>query len=84
MPIVLASDEYQNNCVIHLRSKFSIIELDEASRFNSRFCQGALFDQEVLGASTFFIGDKLSTFSQAIHQIRTLRNLYDVETTKWV
>lgn len=83
-PIVLATDDYQSKCATTLRSKFTVILLDEASRFHSKSCQGALFDQEVLGVSSFFLGDKMSTFSQTIHQIRTLRYLRTVDSTIWL
>jgi hypothetical protein len=84
IPIVLATDDYQSKCAINLRSEFPIIALDNVSRFTSQSCQGALFDQEVLGESSFFIGDKMSTFSQSIHQIRTIRKKFAVDTTLWL
>ena len=34
--------------------------------------------------SEFFFGDQKSTFSQAIHQIRTLRHNKGVESTRWL
>jgi len=83
-PILLATDDYNSNCATYLRKELTVISLDEASRFYSKSCQGALFDQEVLGASSFFIGDKKSTFSLSIHQIRTLRYLHDLSTTIWL
>lgn len=83
-PIVLATDDYRSKCASNFLTKFSVIVLEEASRFYSKSCQGALFDQEVLGASIFFIGDKMSTFSQTIHQIRTLRYLHPVDSTIWL
>jgi hypothetical protein len=84
IPIVLATDDYQSNCAMILQSEFPVIALDKVSRFNSQSCQGALFDQEVLGESSFFIGDKMSTFSQSIHQIRTIRNSHAADTTLWL
>jgi len=84
IPIILATDDYQSACAVHLQQVFPVIILDGASRFHSKSCQGAIFDQEVLGASSFFIGDKMSTFSQSIHQIRTLRNLHNIDTTMFV
>ena len=85
VPIVLATDDYSSTCANHLRKTFpSLIVLEGASRFHGRSCRAALFDQEVLGASAFFFGDQKSTFSQAIHQIRTLRHLKEVETTVWL
>jgi len=85
VPIVLATDDYSSACANHLRKSFTnLIQLESASRFHSRSCRAALFDQEILGASEFFFGDQKSTFSQAIHQIRTLRHNKGVETTKWL
>jgi len=84
IPIVLATDDYQSICAIRLRNVFPVIILDGASRFYSKSCQGAIFDQEVLGASSYFIGDKMSTFSQSIHQIRTIRHQHNVDTTTFV
>lgn len=83
-PIVLSTDNYDSNCAAHIQRTFSILSLDGASRFHSNSCQGALFDQEVLGSSAFFFGDRMSTFSQSIHQIRTLRYLHEVDTTRWL
>lgn len=83
-PIVLATDDYQSKCATRLQSELSAINLDDASRFFSKSCQGALFDQEVLGASSFFFGDKKSTFSQTIHQIRTIRYFNALDTTIWL
>ena len=85
LPIVLATDDYQSNCAINLQRKFpEIIVLNDVSRFHRNSCRGALFDQEVLGASSFFFGDKMSTFSQSIHQIRTIRYLKAYNTTTWI
>jgi hypothetical protein len=85
LPIILATDDYSSSCANHLRKTFpTLIQLDGASRFHVRSCRGALFDQEILGASEYFFGDQKSTFSQAIHQIRTLRHMKDVESTSWL
>ena len=54
-PIVLATDDHQSKCAIGLRNEFTVIALDEVSRFHSKSCQGALFDQEVLGSSSLFL-----------------------------
>jgi hypothetical protein len=83
-PILLATDDYNSVCSKYLQLSFSIISLDGASRFHKDSCQGALFDQEVLGASSYFFGDKMSTFSQAIHQIRTIRYGHETDTTTWL
>jgi len=82
--IVMATDDYHSTCALHIQDVLSVINLDRVSLYKTSSCQGALFDQEVLGASSFFIGDKKSTFSQAIHQIRTLRYKHDIETTIWL
>jgi hypothetical protein len=82
--ILLSTDDYQSTCALNLQRKFSIVVLDGVSRFQSASCSCALFDQEVLGAAVIFFGDKKSTFSQSIHQIRTLRNLHGVDTTVWL
>jgi len=83
-PIVLATDDYDSKCVSRIHDEFPVIILHGVSRFHSNSCRGALFDQEVLGVSSVFLGDKLSTFSQSIHQIRTIRNLHSVDTTIWL
>ena len=82
--IILASDDYNSVCAKLVQISYPVITLDGASRFLSESCQGAIFDQEVLGASSFFFGDKMSTFSQAIHQIRTLRYGHPVDSTMWL
>jgi hypothetical protein len=83
-PIFLSSDDYQSACAIHIKNALPVIFLESASRFYSNSCRAALFDQEVLGASSFFFGDKMSTFSQSIHQIRMLRYLHKEDTTTWL
>jgi len=82
--IVLATDDYQSNCAIRIQQEFHVIVLNGASIFHHQSCRGAIFDQEVLGSSSFFFGDEKSTFSQSIHQIRTIRNLYAIDTTFWL
>jgi len=84
LPIILATDDYNSKCVLRMKQDLSVLVLDGESRFHNMSCFGALFDQEVLGSSAIFIGDKLSTFSQAIHQIRTLRNNFAADTTIWL
>jgi hypothetical protein len=85
LPVILATDDYQSNCAINLQQKIpGIIFLKDVSRFHRNSCRGALFDQEVLGASSFFFGDKMSTFSQSIHQIRTIRYRRASNTTSWI
>ena len=83
-PILLSTDDYKSLCATQLKLTFPVILLEDASRFHSKSCRCALFDQEVLGASSFFFGDRMSTFSQAVHQIRTLRNQYGIDSTVWL
>jgi hypothetical protein len=83
--IVLSTDDYKSPCAIHFKLVFPYVTfLEDVSRFHSKSCQCALFDQELLGASSFFFGDRMSTFSQAVHQIRTLRNQHGIDTTIWL
>jgi hypothetical protein len=84
LPIILATDDYNSNCAKYFQQSLSVSFLFGVSRFHSASCRGALFDQEILGASAFFFGDKMSTFSQSIHQIRTLRYAHTIETTTWL
>jgi hypothetical protein len=65
-------------------ANLELILLRDASRFEARSCKAALFDHEVLGASVAFIGDGKSSFSQTVHQIRTLRYGRAVASTIWV
>jgi hypothetical protein len=65
-------------------ANLELILLRDASRFEARSCKAALFDHEVLGASAAFIGDGKSSFSQTVHQIRTLRYGRAVASTVWV
>ena len=65
-------------------ANLELILLRDASRFEARSCKAALFDHEVLGASVAFIGDSKSSFSQTVHQIRTLRYGRTVKSTKWL
>lgn len=83
--IVLASDDYGEPCAVKLRKSFeNVVLLRDASVFKSTSCKAALFDQEILGSSAWFMGDCKSSFSQAIHQIRSLRKGADPKTTTWL
>ncbi len=83
--LVVATDDYSVPCAARLRKEFpSAILLRDASRFLAASCKAALFDQEVLAASAAFIGDGKSSFSQAIHQIRTLRHGKPPASTLWL
>ena len=79
--IVLATDDYFSTCSESVSRAFDkAIVLLSASVFKEGSCEEASFDQEVLGASTTFIGDGMSTFSDAIRLIRTNRNHFSPET----
>ncbi len=85
--IVLATDDYDVPCARRLRSEFgndALVMLRDASVFLGTSCKAALFDQEVLGHARAFIGDGKSTFSMAIHQIRTVKQGMDPKSTKWL
>jgi hypothetical protein len=76
---VLATDDYFSPCsqaVIKATEHVEVVSLSSASPFKRGSCEEASFDQEVLGASNFFIGDGTSTFSDAIRLIRTNRYRY--------
>jgi hypothetical protein len=82
---VLATDDYGSACAAAVRRVFpGAIMLRDASRFSALSCRAALVDQEVLARSAFFIGDSRSSFSQAVHQIRTLRHMRNASTTLWL
>ena len=72
-PFVLATDDYFSACSQAALEKSKVVSLLSASIFKRGSCEEASFDQEVLGASAFFIGDGTSTFSDAIRLIRTNR-----------
>ena len=83
--IVLATDDYASPCAKALLASYpDTISLLGKSRFSRLSCRKSLFDQEVLGHSSFFLGDSESTFSHAIHQIRTLRFGFNTSTTIWL
>jgi hypothetical protein len=84
--IVLATDDYNVACAVALKKAFptSLVPLRSGSVFTGPSCKAALFDQEVLGRAAAFIGDGKSTFSQSIHQIRTVRHKMDPTTTMWL
>ena len=82
---VLATDDYDSACAVAMAKAFPhTILLKEASRFVAASCRESLFDQEVLARSAAFVGDSMSTFSQAINQIRTLRFGRSTSSTVWV
>ena len=47
-------------------------------------CHAVLFDQEVLGHAAYFLGDDQSTFSEAVHRIRTLRCGAAQDSSEWL
>ena len=83
--VVLATDDYNSACAAALRRAFpGALMLRDASRFSALSCRAALVDQEVLARGAVFVGDAKSTFSQAVHQIRTLRHARNVSSTFWM
>ena len=83
--LVLSTDDYQSLCAQQLLRDFPhVIILQGESVFSPESCRKSLFDQEVLAHSTYFVADKKSTFSQAVHQIRSLRLGRNVSTTIWL
>ena len=85
-PIVVASDDYTSPCFEGLVREWGdrVIKVGGGSGYRGSTCSAALFDQEVLGHSALFLGDKESSFSEAIHRVRTLRCGASVDSTKWV
>jgi len=85
-PIVVASDDYSTPCFEGLVKKWGdrVIKVEGGSGYRGSTCSAALFDQEVLGHSAIFLGDKESSFSEAIHRVRTLRCGSSVDSTRWV
>lgn len=61
-----------------------LIPVHGGSPYRSSTCSAALFDQEVLGMAGAFLGDRLSSFSEAVHRIRTLRCGAPVASTQWL
>lgn len=83
--ILLATDDYDSACAEALLHAFpGTITLRYASRFAVSSCRAALVDQEILARAAIFVGDTRSSFSQAVHQIRTLRFARHVSTTIWM
>ena len=83
--IVLATDDYTSACARAVQREFpSMLMLRDASRFVALSCRAALVDQEVLARGAFFVGDSRSSFSQAVHQIRTLRHGRNFASTIWM
>jgi hypothetical protein len=62
----------------------AVIPLRGASRARADTCTAAVFEQEVLGHSAAFIGNKGSTFSIAIHHNRVLRCAESVDSTTFL
>ena len=61
-----------------------IIPVRGGSGYKGSTCSAALFDQEVLGHSAEFFGESGSSFSEAIHRIRSLRCGAPALTTVWL
>jgi hypothetical protein len=85
-PIVVATDDYSTPCFGALVGEWGgrVVRTAGGSGYRGSTCSAALFDQEVVGHSALFLGDKESSFSEAIHRVRTLRCGAAVDTTKWV
>lgn len=95
--LVLATDEPGEPCIVNLLRAAaegrltpdarSVTLIPLAGSFPHLLmgsCGASLTDQEVLGHAAAFMGDVKSSFSQAIHQIRTLRCGTLANTTTWV
>jgi hypothetical protein len=83
--IVVATDDYSSPCFLALQAEHpQLISLRRASSYRDSTCSAALVDQEVLGHSALFLGDSKSSFSEAIHRLRTLRCGASVASTVWL
>ena len=85
--IVVATDDYGSACFQRgLKARWGdrVLTVQGASGYRGPTCSAALFDQEVLGHSGAFLGDKESSFSEAIHRVRTLRCGAPVASTTWL
>ena len=80
--VVLATDDYDTPCARAVLAAFPAAHaLARASRFPRGSCEEALLDQEVLGHAASFVGDAVSTFSEAVAAIRLHRSGFGAETT---
>ena len=86
MPLALASDDYQEPCVINVEQSAQRtvhIELTGLSGPTSS-CVNSIFIQEALAQSAVFLGIAKSTFSTSVDWIRRLRYGYAPETSMLV
>ena len=88
---MVATDDFSSPCFKGLVEKWGlaaaggrVLPLSGGSPFRGSTCSAALFDQEVMGHAAAFIGDKESSFSEAIHRVRTLRCGAPVASTTWL
>ena len=80
--VVIASDDYETVCARALLSAFPGVHvLRRASFFLPGSCEEAALEQEVLGRSARFVGDGISSFSEAILHIRRNRRGFGKETS---
>ena len=86
--VVVATDDYSSRCYVEglAGGAFGgrVLSLAGGSGYRGSSCSGALFDQEVLAHAALFVGDKESSFSEAIHRGRTLRCGAPVDSTTWL
>ena len=85
--IVVATDDYSSPCYAQgLAGAWGarVVAVGGGSGYRGSTCSAALFDQEVLSHAAVFVGDKESSFSEAIHRGRTLRCGAPVGSTTWL
>jgi hypothetical protein len=84
--IVVATDDFSSACFLALQAEMgsALLTVRSGSGYRDSTCSAALFDQEVLGHGALFIGDQASSFSEAIHRVRTLRCGAPASSTVWL
>lgn len=81
-PVLVASDSFHSKC-----ARAVIAAFPRAVRvvppFPAAHCGAAAFVHEVLGKTAAFVGNGESSFSAAVHAIRTLRHGHDPATSSF-
>ncbi len=80
-PLLVASDNFGSRCAAGVLAAFPWHVKVEAGGL--RGCDQTAFVQEVLGRTAGFVGNSLSSFSVAIHWVRTARYGRPTNSSVW-
>jgi hypothetical protein len=82
--VAIASDDFNSGCAQTLLAHLGpdrAVKVDSGGIYDPTSCIEAVFDQDILARSSYFLGHAQSTYSTVIHWLRTVREGHAISTT---